>query len=641
MADDRRTGQQQLDDLWDAFGPWTIARGVDVDLFVIDAALDLMDDEDLAWTADDIHQLLVEWFPRKVTMEAAERPGVITTLHSWIDFLAELSSVSPADATALHAEIDRTAAAFLAAMADERNYGVAKFWTTRMLENGVNTDDQAEVQRFLVRAQAGEIDYDQAVLDEIIQRGSFEGTIDSIEFGDDEDRLLPPVSLATTDELTTLAAAAPLATRLRTFVAWVGTGRILTSTKRLRIADAKELADLLDVDQPFLRAARSSADLPQVSLLVEWAKAARLVRVVKGKLVGIKSAAGLLNRPLDLWQRAFDTLPDLGPAICPPTSYYESPSLVGQLLPDVTAAVWLSLYTAGGTLVPMEMLVEITRDAMVEPGSFSISSLIVDAREMLWRRDLAAVLAALELLGAVERAESTDTAERDKLIELCGNDDPDLTLVRLTQLGIWGARNALRAEGFEVPLVEDLAGESVGVLCEALEHATPEVIDVALTAWVASRGEDAAAAELATFCADAPSASARLVAMNGMAHAGAPGVAQAKRLRSAGGLPGAVATAWLIQHSGLDQNDASKQDLLLALADNLAAMGEHDMLIDQMTAQPIDEQVNLIRALAATDHPDRAELLDVIATQHPEHAVAIAARNVPDSSRSRQFQRKS
>ncbi len=641
MADDRRTGLQQLDDLWDAFGSWTTARGRDVDLFVIDAALDIIEEEDLAWTADDIHQLLVKWFPRKVTMEAADRPGVITTLRCWIDFLADVSSVSPADAKALHAEIDRTAAAFLAAMADERNYGVAKFWTTRMLENGVNTDDQAEVQRFLVRAQAGEIDYDQAVLDEIIQRGSFDATIDGIEFGDDEDRLLPPVSLATTDELTKLAAVAPLATRLRALVAWVGSGRTLTSTKRLRIADAKELANLLDVDQPFLPGARSSADLPQVSLLVEWAKAARLVRVVKGKLVGIKSAAGLLNRPLDLWQRAFDTLPDLGPAVCPPTSYYEGRSPVRLLLSDVTAAVWLSLYTAGGTLVPMEMLVEITRDAMVEPGSFGIGSLIVDVREMLWRRDLAAVLAAMELLGAVERTESTDPTERERLIELSGNDDPDLTLVRLTPLGIWGARNALQADGLEAPLVEELAGEPVGVLCEALEHATPEVTDVALTAWVAARGEDAAAAELATFCADAPSASARLVAMNGLAHAGTPGVVQAKRLRSAGGLAGAVAATWLVQHSGLDENDASEQELLLSLADNLAAMGEHDMLIDQMTAQPIDEQVNLVRALAATDHPNRAELLDVIATQHPEHAVAIAARNVPDNSRPPQFQRKS
>lgn len=611
-----------------------------MDLFVIDAALDLMHEEDLSWTAEGIHQLLAEVFPRKVTMEAADRPGVITTLHSWIDFLTDRRSLGPADAAALHAEIDRSTAAFLSAMADERNYGLAKFWTTRMLENGVDTDDETEVQRFLVRVQAGEIDYDQAVLDEIIRRGSFDATIDGFEFGDDEDRLLPPVSLRTTDELTTLAATAPISIRLRAFVAWVGSGRTLTTTKRLRIADAKDLADRLDVDQPFLLGARSSADLPDVSLLVEWARAARLVRVVKGKLVGVKSAAGLLNHPLDLWQRAFDTLPDLGPAVCPPTSHYESPSLVGLLLPDVTAAVWLSLYTAGGIPVPLEMLVEITRDAMVEPGTFDIGSLIVDVREMFWRRDLAAVLTAMELLGAVELTESTDAAERDKLIELSGNDEPDLTLVQLTPLGIWGARNALRAEGFEVPLVEDLAGEPVGVLCEALEHATPEVTDVALSAWVAARGEDAAAAELATFCADTPSASARLLAMNAMRHAGAAGVAAARRLRSAGGLAGAVATTWLIQHSGLDENDASEQELLLSLADNLTAMSEHDMLIEQMTAQPVDEQVDLIRGLAATDHPDRSRLLDVVATEHPEQTVATAARNVLDHSRVRQSRSK-
>jgi hypothetical protein len=184
----------------------------------------------------------------------------------------------------------------------------------------------------------------------------------------------------------------------------------------------------------------------------------------------------------------------------------------------------------------------------------------------------------------------------------------------------------LREEGFDVPLVEDLIGEPVGVLCDALEHATPEVTDAALDAWITARGVDNAATELAAFCVDPPSSSARLVAMNGLAHTGPTGVAQVHRLRSAGGLAGAVATTWLIQHSVLDQNEASAQELLLSLADNFAAMYEHDMLIDELMTYPVDDQIGFVRALASADHADRAEMLEVISTEHSDRAVATAAR---------------
>jgi hypothetical protein len=637
MMTDRGPGHGTFDmtpeDLLDDFGSWAVARGLDVDLFVIDAALDLTEGDRVSWTAHDIHQLLLERFPRRVTMAEADWPDVLATLHGWVDFVTDRQPTRSADAAALHAEIDRNRTAFLTAMADERNYGVAKFWTTRMLQNGVDPDDETEVRRFLARARNGEIDYDQDVLTEIMLRGSLEGEIDDFESEDGEDSPLPPVSLPAADELTTLASAVALVSRLRVFLTWVGTGRTVTSTKPLRVADSTELAEVLEVDQPYLEHAHGGADLPEVNLLVQWAKSANLVHVVKGRLVGVKVAAGLPDRPLDLWRRAFDAFPTLGPALCSPTSHSGPSSLLEQRLPDVVSALWLSLYTAGGTPVPVEMLVDITRETLVEPMALTAGDVIVDAREVLWRRELAAVLSAMELLGAVELTTSTDPVERDKLIELSGNDDPDLTLVRLTPLGLWGVRNALRAEGFDAPVIEDLAGEPVGELCDALNHASPAVTDAALTAWVAARGEEPAAAELAAFSVDAPSSSARLVATNGLAHAGAAGVEHARRLRSTGGVAGAVATTWLIQHSVLDQNDATEQELGLALVDNFAAMREHGVLIDQLTTYPEKDQFRFVTVLANTEHPGRSDLLAAIATEHPEQPVAAAARRVLDSPR--------
>ena len=89
-------------------------------------------------------------------------------------------------------------------------------------------------------------------------------------------------------------------------------------------------------------------------------------------------------------------------------------------------ALWLSLYTAGGAPVPVGLLVEITHDALVESGVPPV----VDAR------GLTAVLAAMELAGAVEL-----TAD----------------LARLTPLGLRGVRDALRAEGFDAPLIEGVS----------------------------------------------------------------------------------------------------------------------------------------------------------------------------------------
>lgn len=328
----RRDGRDRLeaaaDDLLAEFGSWAADHDVDVDLFVMDTALDwrVAGEGDLsAWDAEDIRELLLEWFPRKVALSPSEWPDVVSTLHHWVDFLAAAPARSgrPRDPAAAHAAIDRNAEAFFEGMADERNYGLAKFWTTRMIERGVDPEDDEDVRRFLTAVHAGEIDYDQDVLAEIMRRGAFDDELDPHGPGLDEEEVgpLPPVLLPSDRELAAQAQGSALVARFRVLMTWLSTGRVLTTTKRLRVADARELAGLLGVDQPYLERARSSANLPEVSLLVAWARAARLVRVVKDRLVPVKSATALLDRPLDLWRRAYTAFHELGAAVCMPTSH--------------------------------------------------------------------------------------------------------------------------------------------------------------------------------------------------------------------------------------------------------------------------------------------------------------------------------
>src|SRR3954468_18741205 len=111
----------------------------------------------------------------------------------------------------------------------------------------------------------------------------------------------------TPDDLTVAASGAPAARRLRGFVDWGGDGRPLTQTGQLRRADALALVDRLETGDRVDRV-RSSAELYQLGLVVEWAKACRLVRVVHGRLVPVRKSAALLGRPLGLIARMLDAL---------------------------------------------------------------------------------------------------------------------------------------------------------------------------------------------------------------------------------------------------------------------------------------------------------------------------------------------
>ncbi len=114
------------------------------------------------------------------------------------------------------------------------------------------------------------------------------------------------------------------------FVRWIDGGRKLTQTGALTLADSRTLVDRLgtrDQIDPAIGGrvfkTKSSTELLHLSLIVEWAKAAGLVRVVRGRLVPVKKGAVLLDRPMELWTALFDAFGKLGPAFLP-TGWGES-----------------------------------------------------------------------------------------------------------------------------------------------------------------------------------------------------------------------------------------------------------------------------------------------------------------------------
>src|SRR2546423_1496203 len=115
--------------------------------------------------------------------------------------------------------------------------------------------------------------------------------------------------------------------QVRELVGWIGSGRKLTQTGRVTLADARALVELLDTgDQmdPVIGdrtyRTKSSEELYHLTLLVEWAKAARLLRVSGGRLVPVKRHARLLEQPQELWAAPFDAVPRPGSHVLPPRS---------------------------------------------------------------------------------------------------------------------------------------------------------------------------------------------------------------------------------------------------------------------------------------------------------------------------------
>jgi hypothetical protein len=193
--------------------------------------------------------------------------------------------------------------------------------------------------------------------------------------------------------------------QVRAFTVWVGDGRALTQAGHITIANARELVALLDTGDVLDPAGgtfdcNSSAELPGLSLVVAWAKACRLVRVARGRLVAVKKHAALLERPSELWDRMLDVFPLLGPALCPGGW---AQSFLREQFAETIGTVLVETHRGGGTIT--------IADASARAWELATARYLLDGAPELhrttWRmtndRDLRHALATLEHFGAMRR----------------------------------------------------------------------------------------------------------------------------------------------------------------------------------------------------------------------------------------------
>jgi len=235
--EDEEAFYQAQGELLDRFAAWAERRAPEADPGLVQFALDYKwgySDGHLGrWTTADLTDLLIGWFPRKVSVFAEEVERVVPSLRAFLDWLAEEGLLDPTSdrPAALRATLERLASRFPAAMDDPSLYGPAKSLVALMQSSGIDVTDQDAISGFIGRFN----ELPEQERERLLPLPGEQAA--PLEF--------PPVRLAPEAELATAADATRAVERLRRFTIWVGQGRKLTQKGRLTLADAKALVELL------------------------------------------------------------------------------------------------------------------------------------------------------------------------------------------------------------------------------------------------------------------------------------------------------------------------------------------------------------------------------------------------------------
>ena len=406
---------------------------------------------------------------------------------------------------------------------------------------------------------------------------------------------LPPVRLASREELTAAARVAPLLRVARDLAAWTGTDRPVTAGGELTQADAAAAADALDVSAEELRAA--------------WAIATGTGMVaVSGERAGPGERFGVLEsgRP----DEALDTWCEAAAAV-----------LSQESLDGLATA----LYTAGRP-VRLDALFAAYAAAVGALTSPDDEKPIPNGRaagpEPAFAPGLEPGLELLADLGVVELGADED------------EDEAGLT-VTLSPIGLWAVRERLRARGWRVPVVGGSADGGAAAVLAVLADYDADDGEAEIAAWLGRRTPECAAKEL-TEAASQASPGLRGAAFAVMDRVGAAAVPAVRRALAYPVLR-PHAAVWLREHG--EEASLSREDSAWLLVDLGAGLLEEaapeDVVAELLPDLPPHAQAELVAGLWRVEHPGVTELLTTLSNHHPEPDVAKAARKAAFKARSR------
>ena len=224
-------------------------------------------------------------------------------------------------------------------------------------------------------------------------------------------------------DLEAVAEKAQLTGQIRSFLGWVGKGRKLTQTGRIGLADARYLIEFLgtgDQIDPVIGdrvfTTKTSEELPRLTRIVEWAKAARLIRVTGTRLVPVKKNAALADKPLDLVLAMLAAYPKLGKSLFPRNTWRNS--LVGDEFTEISQELLTSLLASAGPC-PLTALSDAAYDVIA--ARYVLDGLTGQQHESLRRTiavDVTIAMSALHVLGVAVLNRGADHDPADDNAEL-------------------------------------------------------------------------------------------------------------------------------------------------------------------------------------------------------------------------------
>ncbi|MFJ6771946.1 hypothetical protein ACIQOV_13445 [Kitasatospora sp. NPDC091257] len=215
-------------------------------------------------------------------------------------------------------------------------------------------------------------------------------------------------------------------------------------------------------------------------------------------------------------------------------------------------------------------------------------------------------------------------------------------LVRLTPLGQYGIRQWLLEDGYDAPLVGDLARGNAAELLRGVCESANVLPEEELRVWTADREPVAAARELlaAARGTDGYGPLRRMLcvsALNLLGPDAEPAVREAMDDPELGG----AARAWLAAQGATDVPVPDRAMALWTVVDTFAAQlldngGDAELLRELITDLPVNgDPAGWFGELWRVDHPYTADVLEAIGELHPDRAVAKEARKAAFKARSR------
>jgi hypothetical protein len=560
---------------------------------------------------DDLREFLLGWCPRKLSMPAEESWEVCEAVAEFVCFLGATGRMDggPERARAMMRTVIGLTDTMTVRMADPANFGMAKSLFAGIADADRMSQDElaAAIQQRVEEHNALPMDLRQAATDRFFEPPA------AIEL---PFLYIPPPEA----DVAAAVARAVLPEKVRKLRDYLGgTGAALTAKGNLKLADGRALVELLDTGDALdekigekIFKTRSTAELSQLTYLVELAMESGALRHLNKRLVPVKAWAK--KSPVEQATALFQTAVELGVL----SEMGAGHSFYGDLhnLLDEGVVHWLAALLSPDAQADFDDIVELNRSVVNSQFTGRAAQHYLSGGSLA--RDIGRILEILDMTGAVQ------WSGRRESVPDWGRRYSTGGTVALTAFGRHALPDLLPEAGLSLRAAAELTEVDLNDLIAAMDEAPPEQHSAMLAAWQPSLSESERAGAVAAMITDTDEAHTRLVGLRllGMFD---PDVAEPHMRQLLDTTAAGHAAIWLLDHGLADPDTVGGFITPAALLDILSELVEvPEVLCEQFLSAPDPDAI--LEFLWRHPAPETAAVLDALGRHLPDRALAKQAR---------------